>query len=520
LLPVRYLRCLALSLLLVCGIPLFPQTAQRNGRLVIVMPFENVSKVPGIEWIGDSFPEVLGIRFSAAQFFVIPRQDRLYAFDHLGLPAHVHPSRATLFRIAEEMDVDYVVLGKFQYDGRTFTARAQVMQMDKLRLSPEVVESGSLTQLVDIQNGLAWDLMRSIDARFLKSKNDYVSQSPSVRLDALENLVRGVGATDEAEKAKYLREAVRVSPEYFEAWLQLGRTYFDEKQYDNAITALGKIPAKDAAYNEANFYLGLAAYYAGKYDRAEEAFGQLENRVPLIEVYNNLGVVSARLNKKTAAEYFRRAAEADSRDSDYRFNLAVASYRAGNIQECQRQLKEALSLNPQDAEAKSFLESLSAGSVPKPPLERIKRNYDETSYRQLALEIQQANEARFAMLPPKQHAEAHINHGKDLLAQNMPQQAELDFREALLLSPDNAAAHAGLAQALETQDESAEARNEAMEANRIALSAEAFLVLARMEWKQQRASSAQDYLQRALTLEPNNADALQLQREMNASTRP
>src|SRR5271157_1058633 len=79
------------------------------GQTVLVVPFENQSKAPGLEWIGDSFPELLQERLSSPTLFVLPREDRLRAYDRLGIPAELHPSRATIYRIAEQLDVDYVV---------------------------------------------------------------------------------------------------------------------------------------------------------------------------------------------------------------------------------------------------------------------------------------------------------------------------------------------------------------------------------------------------------------------------
>src|SRR5436305_9105517 len=138
----RTLLTLLATILLLTPAP--SQTPFRASRLVLVVPFENTSKAPGIEWIGESFSQVLGSRMSAANLFVIRREDRVYAFDRLGIPANVRPSRATLYRMAEEMDVDYIVLGSYNFDGRTFTARSQVLDVKRVHLSPESVETGGL----------------------------------------------------------------------------------------------------------------------------------------------------------------------------------------------------------------------------------------------------------------------------------------------------------------------------------------------------------------------------------------
>lgn len=86
-------------------------------QTLVVLPFENTSKAPGLEWIGEAFPEVLGQGLGSASLYVIAREERLYAFDRIGIPASLRPSRATLFRTAEQMDVDYMVVGNYNFDG-------------------------------------------------------------------------------------------------------------------------------------------------------------------------------------------------------------------------------------------------------------------------------------------------------------------------------------------------------------------------------------------------------------------
>ena len=82
---------------------------------------------------------------------------------------------------------------------------------------------------------------------------------------------------------------------------------------------------------EANFLLGMSEFYRGNYDKAYAAFNFLATRLPLTEVYNNLGVVEARRGRRAAAvEYFTKAVNADPNDPDYRFNLAVALYKSGD----------------------------------------------------------------------------------------------------------------------------------------------------------------------------------------------
>jgi len=490
------------------------------------MPFENQSGAPGIEWIGESFPSVLGQRLGSPTLYVLTREDRLRAYDRVGIPAELHPSRATVYRIAEQMDVDFVVLGRYSFDGRVFTAAAQVLDMRNVRLLPEVSESGPLLDLIRVQTALAWDLLHSLRATVSVTKQAFVDGAPPIRLDAFENYTRGILATSNDEKVRRLREAVRLNPTYGDAWLELGKTYYSLQQYAQAVSALAQVPATDAVAREANFYLGLSAYYQADYAKAESAFSFVEARLPLTEVYNNLGVVTSRRGKKNAADYFQKAVQLDPNDADYHFNLAVALFRNNDTGGAARELKECLALRPNDAEARSLADAItgspkgSSGAAPtnatRVPLERIKRNYDESSFRQLFVEVQAAAEQRLAKADPATRTKFYMGRGQELLTQGLMAEAEKEFRTAISLSPEDAQAHSGLARVLEAQNDANGARSEAETALRLKPLAEPLLVLARLDLRDNKAEAAAQSVDRALQLEPNNATALALKRAVAA----
>ncbi len=381
----------------------------------MVMPFDNHSKVTGLDWISEACPQVLSLRMSSPKVNVVTRDDRIFAFDRAGVPAVVHPSRATVFNIAEQMGVDYVVLGSYAVDGSSFQVNAQLLDVKKLRLHPSAQSSGPLTDFVDLQTSLAWELLRQMPNPPQVGQQQFVKTSPPIPLNAFENYIRGVTSTSRQVKVRYFKDAIKLNPSYTPAVLQLGRVYYDNHEYEQAATWLGKIPKDDPASGQAMFLVGMSEYYRGSLDRAYTAFSYLATRLPLTEVYNNLGVVDSRRGHRTAAVgYFNKAVAADPNDPDYRFNLALALFKNGDSAGAVRQLREELQRRPNDAEAKSLVEMINrgvtapsnaamtatAGASPTPPgqpripIERIKREYDEALYRQLQMEINNLNEQR------------------------------------------------------------------------------------------------------------------------------
>jgi tetratricopeptide (TPR) repeat protein len=489
----------------------------RPTQILLIMPFENNSTVSGIDWLGEAFPEVVGARLVNGPFFMCSRADRLRAFDRLGLPASAKPSRATIYQIAQELDADYVLMGDYRYDGATLTVHAHLMNVAQLRLSPEITEAGPLNSLIAVQTAIAWDVLNSLKLLYIPSKQQYIAQFPPMRLDALENYVRGVLAGNNQERIRHFKETARLDPTHWLAMLQLGRTYYETKDYENAVVWLAKIPKTDPNANEAQFYLGLSAFYAGLTDRADAAFRFLAARLPLPEAYNNLGVAAAKLGDRDARGYFEKSVQTDPNDPDYHFNLAVELYRQGQNQEAARELKEMLALSS-DAEAKSFLDTVSAAGQPpaRMPLQRIKRNYDESSFRQLAMEIENSNEARLQNSDPATHAAFHLQRGKELMSQGLLGEAEKEFREAVILNPTSAIAHAGLARVLEWSQDANGARNEARTSLKLNPSVDAYLVLARLDLAENNGVAAQQNVEHALALDPANSAAAALKHDIAA----
>ncbi len=510
-------------------------------RTLIVMPFENQSKAPGLEWISEAFAEVLSQRMASAHVYVISRDDRSYAFDHAGIPLTVRPSRATIYRVAEQMDADYVVLGSYDFDGNTFVASAQLLDMQKLHLGAVVQTKGALTDLITLQTGLAYDLLRQLPDPPSFTREQFLQASSPIRLDAFEDYIRGTLATDRQQKIRYFHAAIKLNPNYTLAILHLGKAYYDNHEYELASSWFARVPKNDPVAGEASFLLGMSEFYRGSFDKSFAAFYSLVGRLALTEVYNNLGVVESRRGKRASAvEYFLKATNADPNDPDYRFNLAVALYKNGDSAGAARQLKEVLQRRTADGEARSLLDNINRGVAAPPPLtaspstvatagnamfpssqvrvpmERIKRNYDEASYRQLEMEIHNLTEERLAQTDQLSHSAYHVERGKQLLAQNATAQAESEFREAVATDYNNAGAHAELASVLEKKGDLAGARSEAQIAIRLNPSVQAYLVLARVSLKQNQLEPAQAAVKKALLLEPSNQTALGVKQELAA----
>jgi Tfp pilus assembly protein PilF/TolB-like protein len=489
--------------------------APPTGRIVLVLPFDNRSGDPSLSWIGDSFPDTLNKRLASAGFLTISRDDRSFAFDHLGLPRDFRPSRATTIRIAQQLDANFVVIGSFTSANDHISIQAQVLSVDALTLSPPIQDSAELSRLFDVENAIAWKVARALDPHFNVAEATFLAAAGGVPLAAFEDYIRGTYAPTPAERLKRLQAAVALVPNYAAALLALGKEQYAARDYAAAAATLAKVPANDRLALEANFYLGLARFNSASYAAAQQAFHFVATGLPLPEIINDEAVALSRQGKD-AVDLFRRATTADPSDEDFHYNLAIALFRRGETSTASAEVNAALKLKPNDNEALQLRALLAASPGQRLgtnttagfiPVERIRRDYNEAGFRQAAFQLDQLRSARFASLPPAERAVQYTQLGNDYLTQGLLPEAESQFQLALAADPNNATAHAGLAQVREQSGDAAEARAEAFRSNNLRPNAAAWLVLARLDLAQKQYSVSMDEVTHALMLDPANTAA-------------
>ena len=512
---------------------------QSNGHLVLVLPFDNRSGQPALNWIGDSFPYTLNQRLVSAGFLPISRDDRLYALDHLGLPTEFKPSRATTIRIAQQLDADFVVVGSFQVSNpNTPQARievqAQVLDVNKLRMTPPLRDSAELARLFDVENAIAWRVAQQLDPHFAVAEQTFLAAAGGVRLPSFENYIRGTSAPSAAERLKRLQAAVSETPDYSAALLALGKEQYAARQFSEAAATLARVPPTDRQALEAGFYLGLARFNAAKYAEAATAFASVASRLPLPEVVNDQGVALSRQDGSAGHQtpdptpLFQQAAAADPAEPDYHFNLALALYNNNDLAGAIREAQAAVKLRSTDTEAAEFLSRLqSAKSQPAnlkqivtaggfEPTTRIRRSWSEAGFRQAAFQLDQIRAVQMATLPAAQRAAGYTQQGTVYLAQGLIPEAEQEFQSALAADPKSSAAHAGIAQVRERSNAPADARKEAEASLKLAPNVDAYLVLARLDLQASNLAASASDVANALRLEPANSAALGLKTALAA----
>ena len=160
-----------------------------------------------------------------------------------------------------------------------------------------------------------------------------------------------------AEAEPYYRRALRLEPEFKEAWINLGLVALTQRDFDTAEACQREALRLDPYAADAHNNLGMLHYTQGRLAEAENCFRaaiRLQPAHPHATL--NLGSVRQLCDHVNEAEgLFRRALALGADPARVKSNLALSLMEQGRPEDAERSCREALALNPNYPEARANL---------------------------------------------------------------------------------------------------------------------------------------------------------------------
>jgi tetratricopeptide (TPR) repeat protein len=523
----------------------------------LVFPFENAGASPRLDWIGAGLEELTIQKLSAAGQQVYSHEGRLDEMDRAGLPPNAKLSRATMLRIAQDLDADYVVFGNFTSDGTSLTVNARALRIHPVALLPAVRESGPLDSMMNLYTRLTWRLLTTVDHNLTLSLPEFSKLQRVLYLGAFEHYIRGLLANDDEARIRELKEAVRLEPNWPDPAFSLGQVYFTRNDCASALPWFARVPPANERSVEAIFATGVCYLRLNQPDKAEKVFSKLQEDLKLSmvsgaelpEILNNLALALARQGKITGAiPSLSRARDLDPDEDDYPFNLGLLSLQNNDVTAATAQFRDAMEREPDDPEDRAFLiycleragkkeeaaeardtsfEAFGPNGLPTLKLDgkpeslakyqRVSRETDTTALRMQLATPAVPRSAAAESTAPIDPAVTHIRRGRQELGAGRFDTAEKEFRAALAADPKNALAHRELADIYRRRGKLDEAVQELQTSLALRDSASGRVMLARIYLEQKKPQLARAEVEKAVKLAPNYAEARQLLEHLEKS---
>ena len=451
-----------------------------------------------------------------------------------------------MLRIAQNMDADYVVFGRYLSDGQSLTIESQILRISPIRLLPAIREMSSLNSLMELHLKMLWRLLAANDHAYRRSLEEFSKAQRPLRLDAFEHYIRGLLANDDDVRLRELREATRLEPEWPDPDFAIGDAYYSRRDCDSALPWFAKVPKTHDRYVESVFATGVCRLLMNQPDRAEEVFTSLQNDLrsnmvsgaDLPEILNDLALSRARQGKTAAAMTdLRRAVELDPDEDDYPFNLGLLALDSKDFAAAEEYFRDASRREPDSAENRALMilsleqegkkaeadeeretaaETFGPDGLPvvrldakKDAIAHLERVHPDLDTTALRLEIASAGDS--ASAPAATAAEdtprTHIRRGRQELSAGRVDKAESEFRAALAADAANASGHDGLAEVYRRRGQLDDCSRELQASLQIRDSAVVRTTLARVYLEQKKLNLARTELEHALKLAPKYSDA-------------
>ena len=455
----------------------------------------------------------------------------------------------------------------------TITGEARVVRINEGRMAGDIFDGswaprvydfgGTVTDLQKMNGDLAYQILSQRDKALSYSRNQLVLEATRVPPQAFEAFMKGllVSANDPTREV-YLKNAMKLYAKanggavYSQAAFELGQFYLSQRKLKEAAEYFAMVQKKEPHYGEAQFYAGLAYWKTDDIKKALEVLVPLadEKVMPLVAVYNNAGAVSieaARAEKKPeertrllsqAITLLSRAADSSPDDITVLFNYGFALFLSEKYSEAADKLEHVIGANPRDGEAYFLLaktQERSGKSEPANAADNQARLWMQASYAKWQTEWQKSqtiqnlsarsrdvlNQVDLTDLGRRQAADAakadsaqeSLNKIKDLYQQGRDDEAMVEIRKLLVPEPTNAEGYLISGQINQRRGD----QEAAIAALKTAIFWEhdhplidSHILLGRIFLERGDLGEARKYAASAMTIDPNNPEAIALQRQV------
>ncbi len=452
---------------------------------------------------------------------------------------------------------------------------ARVIRVNEGRLAGKTMSDGrwatheffygdALVNLQSVQGKLAYQILYEQDEKLPFSQRAIVEQATKVPVKAFESLVKGTVTDNPDKKSAYLQNAMREYARavpgsvYTQAAFELGHLYYSQRDYKRAAENFSMLQKRDSHYSEAAFYTALSYWRSDDLKSALDAILPLTTEMPLTSIYNNAGalaVQSARTEKdaarrdallKQATSYLSRAAESTSDVATdglmARYNYAYALMLSGKYTEAAEQLRALLKNSPRDGEAlflfaktlekvgqteeatandndsrrylpayaKAQVEWQKSQTTSQIPL-RLREDFNRIE----VISLQQDALDRTNAALTGSNAQNLLAKATDLYTAGRDDEALTELRDVIRVEPMNAEAYLLTGRIYQRRGELVSSINQLKtsifwDAKLI----DAHIMLGRIFLERGDRTQAMAYARNAIQIDPNNQDAIALQRQL------
>jgi len=288
---------------------------------IAVLPFENASNDPDLEYLSDGIADSIISSLSQIADLKVMSSSAVRRYKGATVDPQV---------VAEELGVRAVLVGRVLQSGAALSINVELVDtQDNTQLWGEQYER-ELAEILDVKQEIAQEISEKLRLQLSGEEQSQLAKQGTENPEAYQDYLRGRfhsnnRSSQELEKGiEYFNEAIQKDPDYAQAYAGLADSYFLQALFGGR--TLGEIYQQ--ALSAAQRALDLDDTLA----EAHTAMGRLKG--------------SYEWDWSTSEGHLRRAIELNSNYGDAHLTLGTHLARHGRLEEGIAELKKAIAVDP------------------------------------------------------------------------------------------------------------------------------------------------------------------------------
>ncbi|MBN2426393.1 MAG: tetratricopeptide repeat protein [Calditrichaceae bacterium] len=361
----------------------------QDKRKVGLIPFENLDGSSKYDWISYGLEYLLSNKLSVLSYIYVPEKAIFQeALKEAGFGSRALDERM-IYHIGKNASVEVTISGKYEVSGNNVSLdilfsnalNGSVLLNTKYREPLSNLFKISI-KIVDDLTNLAGNTISSTERRLVDFQ---ITKS----VDAFESFVKGYIETEKKggkveEIIGLFKKAIREDPNFWEAYYNLGITYYNSSRYDEALAQFNKVIqalpnfdkpyyGRGLIYEQQKKYREAIAdfikvtefnpndykpyYYLGKINVQDKNYAEAEkylkkaleiNHEYALSYYEYGNIYYNQNDFRRSIEYYKKATELAKDNPDFHLKLGDTYYRSQIYYNAYNELKLAIGLRPDD----------------------------------------------------------------------------------------------------------------------------------------------------------------------------
>jgi tetratricopeptide (TPR) repeat protein len=340
---------------LICLLFLFNTSSAQEKRNIGILPFQNLTNQKKFDWIGFGIEYLLFNKLSNVSALYVPDQAIIKkALAEAGYTAKAIQGE-TVYHVGKATGINLGITGTYLTNGKGIEVNLSFINAFNGATIFSKKYQNNFNELFQIIDDIGQNLIQVTAIQLTPTEQNILSRQITNSITAFESFCLGYIENEKSNRhleiiTGLFRRAIQQDPKFWEAYYNLGITYFNDRDYDNALKQFDIIISSIPSFEKPYYGRGMIYMRKEDYAKAKEDFIKVSEFNPNdFRAFYYLGKISVLLKQyEDANKFLKKAAEINPDYADVYYEMGNIYFEQKNYRQAIPHYKKASELDPEN----------------------------------------------------------------------------------------------------------------------------------------------------------------------------